>query len=91
MKAAYYDRKGPAHEVLRVGEVPTPSPGPGEVRVCVHASGINPSDTKTRAGWGGRTAMPCPRIIPHNDGAGVIDAVGAGVPADRVGRARVAV
>ena len=84
MRAAYYDRKGPAHEVLQLGEVPTPTPGPGEVRVRVHASGINPSDTKMREGWGGRAAMPCPRIIPHNDGAGVIDAVGPGVT-DRVG------
>ena len=84
MHAAFYDRQGPAHDVLQVGEVATPDPGPGEVRVRVHASAVNPSDTKSRSGWGG-APMPFPRIIPHQDGAGVVDAVGAGVPASRVG------
>ena len=84
MRAAFYDRQGPAHEVLQLGDLPTPEPGPGEVRVRVHASAVNPSDTKARSGWGGG-AMPFPRVIPHQDGAGVIDAVGAGVPASRVG------
>ena len=50
MRAASYDRTGPAAEVLRVAEVERPEPGPGEVRVRVHASGINPTDVKTRAG-----------------------------------------
>jgi acetyl-CoA acetyltransferase len=85
MRVVWYERKGPAREVLQHGELPTPEPGAGEVRVRVHASGINPSDTKNRSGWGGNTAMPFPRVIPHQDGAGVIDAVGAGVPAARVG------
>ncbi|MBV8861808.1 MAG: NADPH:quinone reductase [Mycobacterium sp.] len=85
MIAAWYDRQGPAIEVLQVGELPTPEPGPGEVRVRVTLSGINPGDTKKRAGWQG-TRMSFPRIIPHSDGAGVIDAVGDGVDTNRVGQ-----
>jgi NADPH:quinone reductase len=85
VRAAWYDRQGPAAEVLQVGELPDPSPGPGEVRVAVHLSGINPGDTKKRAGWLG-SSMPYPRVVPHSDGAGVVDAVGAGVDPARVGR-----
>ena len=85
MLAAWYDRQGPAVEVLQVGELPTPEPGPGEVRLRVTLSGINPGDTKKRSGWQG-TSMSFPRIIPHSDGAGVIDAVGDGVDASRVGQ-----
>jgi NADPH2:quinone reductase len=85
MRAAYYDKKGPAAKVLVVGDLPEPQPGPGEVRVKVQVSGINPTDTKLRGGWDGATEMPFPRIVPHQDGAGVIDRVGAGVPASRVG------
>lgn len=84
MKAAWYERTGPAREVLRVGELPTPEPGAGEVRVRLATSGVNPSDVKTRAGLRSAT-LPFPRIVPHSDGAGVIDAVGAGAPAARVG------
>ncbi|MBV9320614.1 MAG: alcohol dehydrogenase catalytic domain-containing protein, partial [Mycobacterium sp.] len=85
MLAAWYDRQGPAAEVLHLGELPTPEPGPGEVRVRVTLSGINPGDTKKRAGWQG-TPMSFPRIIPHSDGAGVIDAVGDGVDSNRIGQ-----
>src|SRR5262245_11857496 len=85
MRAAWYERKGPAHEVLQVGQMPVPEPGPGDVRIRVAISGINPSDTKGRAGWRGQTEMPFSRVIPHQDGAGVIDAVGADVPPSRVG------
>ncbi len=85
MKAAYYERKGDPHEVLRVSELPDPEPGPGEIRVRVRVSAVNPSDTKTRQGWGGQDTMPFPRIVPHNDGAGEIDLVGPGVPEGRVG------
>ena len=82
MRAAFYMKQGPAREVLQVGEQPTPEPGPGEVRVHLRTSGANPSDWKSRSG---RTApMSTPLIIPHSDGAGDIDKVGAGV-ADRVG------
>src|SRR4051812_11138565 len=82
--AAWYDRPGPAAEVLEVGEVPDPEPGSGEVRVRVSVSGINPGDTKKRGDWVGH-GMPYPRVIPHSDGAGFIDAVGAGVDPARTG------
>jgi NADPH2:quinone reductase len=85
MRAAWYERKGAAREVLQVGALPIPEPNSGEVQVKVAVSGINPSDTKGRTGWRGQTEMPFPRIIPHQDGSGVIDAVGADVPASRVG------
>lgn len=84
MRAAFYDRQGTARDVLTVGDIPDPLPGAGDVRVRVVASGINPSDIKTRTGFGGK-AMPFPRIVPHQDGAGVIDAVGSGVPETRIG------
>ncbi len=85
MRAAWYDRQGPAREVLQVGELPDPQPGPGEVRVRVRLSGVNPGDTKKRRGWLG-SAMPYPRVVPHSDAAGVVDAVGPGVDAARTGR-----
>jgi NADPH2:quinone reductase len=81
MRAAFYEVMGLARDVLRVGEVETPKPGPGEVRVRVHASGVNPSDVKSR----GLRKLLFPRVIPHSDGAGEIEAVGAGVPASRIG------
>src|SRR5205814_7921736 len=80
MRAAWYERKGPAREVLQVGQLALPEPGAGEVRVRVHVSGINPSDTKGRGVWAGNTTMLFPRIVPHQDGAGAIDAVGVDVP-----------
>jgi NADPH:quinone reductase len=83
--AAWYDRQGPAAEVLQVGEMPNPEPGPGEVRVRLRLSGINPGDTKKRSAWQS-TPMSYPRVIPHSDGAGVIDAVGAGVQSNRIGQ-----
>jgi len=83
MKAAFYDHNGPAREVMRVGEVPTPEAGDGEVRVRLVASGVNPSDVKSRQGLTRKIAFP--RVIPQSDGAGVIDQVGAGVPAARIG------
>jgi NADPH2:quinone reductase len=84
MRAAYYERKGPAQDVIIIGDLPDPAPGPGEVLVRISASGGNPSDTKNRSGWGGYKDMPYPRIVPHNDGAGVIEAVGPGVSKDRL-------
>ena len=84
MQAAYYDRQGPAAEVLVVGNLPDPEPGFGEVRVKVAFSGLNPTDIKARTGFAGML-MPFPRIIPHQDGAGTIDAVGPGVPQSRIG------
>jgi NADPH2:quinone reductase len=83
MRAAIYDRMGPAREVLRIADVDRPEPGPGQVRVRVHVSGVNPTDWKSRAGV---TPRPLSGFqIPNQDGAGVIDAVGDGVDAGRVG------
>jgi NADPH:quinone reductase len=78
MRAAYYTKQGAAQDVLRVGEQPTPEPGPGEVRVRLRTSGVNRSDWQVRRGrFGG--GLVAPRIIPHSDGAGDIDAVGPDV------------
>jgi NADPH2:quinone reductase len=83
MRAAWHTEFGPAAEVLQIGELDTPEPGEGEVLVRVCASGINPLDVKKRAG--ARGALEVDRAIPHYDGAGVIDAVGPGVDAGRIG------
>ena len=83
MRAAYYEANGPAAQVLRLGEIATPEPGPGEVRVKLATSGVNPSDVKSREGRTRKIAFP--RVIPHSDGAGVIDKVGSGVAAGRIG------
>ncbi|PWT75392.1 MAG: NADPH:quinone reductase [Proteobacteria bacterium] len=85
MRAAVYERTGPAAEVLRLEEIPTPQPRAGEVRVKLAWSGVNPSDVKTRAGMRTKT-LAFPRIIPHSDGAGVVDQVGEGVDTSRVGQ-----
>ena len=69
--------------MLQFGEMPDPDPGPGEVRVRVATSGVNPSDWKRRQGSTARIAFP--RIIPNQDGAGLIDRVGEGVPESRIG------
>jgi NADPH2:quinone reductase len=84
MRAAFYERTGPAREVLQVAELATPEPGPGEVRVRLATSGVNPSDVKSRAGLRAKE-LPFPRIVPHSDGAGAIDRVGEGVPTARIG------
>ncbi len=84
MRAAFYTRQGPAREVLQVGEQSTPHPGPGEVRVRLRTSGVNPSDWKVRRGGFGRSLM-APLIIPHSDGAGVIDAAGSDL-VNRIGQ-----
>jgi NADPH:quinone reductase len=84
MKAALYTRTGPAAEVLRVEEIDRPQPGPGEVLVRVRASGLNPTDYKTRSGL---TARPIDGFqVPHQDGAGIIEAVGPRVDPGRVGQ-----
>jgi NADPH2:quinone reductase len=84
MLAAWYEEPGPAADVLRVGEMDDPVPGPDEVRVRLIFSGVNPGDAKKRGDWAGY-GMPYPRVIPHSDGAGVIDAVGGGVARARLG------
>lgn len=76
MFAAFYTKNGPARDVLQLGEVATPEPGPGEVRVRLRTSGVNPSDWKARSG---SRPMTAPLVIPHSDGAGEIEKLGAGV------------
>jgi NADPH2:quinone reductase len=83
MRAAYYEQNGAAREVLRVGDVETPQAGPGEVRVKLAVSGVNPSDVKSRQGSTRKIAWS--RLIPHSDGAGVIDQVGDGIAKSRLG------
>ena len=85
MKAWYYECVGPAADVLVKAELPTPEPGPGEVRVRIEWSGVNPSDVKSRGGLRSRT-LPFARVIPHSAGSGTVDAVGPGVDAGRVGQ-----
>jgi NADPH:quinone reductase len=84
MKAALYRAYGPAAESLRVEDLDPPEPGPGEVRVRMQLSGVNPTDWKSRSG---ATPRPIDGFqVPHHDGAGVIDAVGAGVDDARMGQ-----
>lgn len=85
MRAAWYEERGAARDVLVIGEMADPQPGPGEVRIKVGVSGMNPGDVKKRSGWQG-SPMPYPRVIPHSDGAGVIDAIGPGVDPRRQGQ-----
>jgi NADPH2:quinone reductase len=85
MKAAWYEKQGPARDVLIVGEMDNPRPVGGEVRIRVAASGVNPGDVKKREDAFG-IGMPYPRVIPHSDGAGTVDAVGEGVSPDWLGR-----
>jgi NADPH2:quinone reductase len=83
MRAAWYTQQGPAEDVLRLGTLDKPTPAPGEVLVRIQASGVNPSDTYGRRG--GMAPMAFPMVIPHQDGAGIIEAVGQGVEPTRVG------
>lgn len=83
MRAVFYDINGTS-DVLQVSTLPTPSPAAGEVLVRVAASGVNPSDWKTRLGSARKMAFP--RVVPHSDGAGVIEAVGEGVDPQRIGQ-----
>jgi NADPH2:quinone reductase len=85
MIAASFSKTGPARDVLHVGEMPKPEPGPGEVRVKLATSGVNPSDVKRRGAPPAGKPAEYPVVIPHSDGAGTIDAVGSGVPQSRVG------
>jgi NADPH2:quinone reductase len=81
MRAAWYEKQGPARDVLTVGVMPDPMPGPGDVRIRIVASGVNPGDVKKRQnvfGYG----MTYPRVIPHSDGAGYVDRVGDEVSGD---------
>ena len=82
MQAVWYDANGVAGDVLVPGEMPIPTPDAGEVLVRLHASGVNPSDVKARAG---SRPMAFPRVIPHSDGAGTVEAVGPGIDRSMVG------
>ncbi|MBJ6372483.1 NADPH:quinone reductase [Sedimentitalea arenosa] len=87
MRAVTYSAFGSAQDVLRLQDIETPPPGPGEVTVDLAFSGINPSDVKARAGSRpGVTKPPFPVVIPHSDGAGTVSAVGEGVDPDRLGQ-----
>lgn len=84
MKTVIAVARGAARDCFRIVDRPTPAPGPGDLLVRVHASGVNPSDFKVRSGAQG--PQPAPEVIPHSDGAGVIEAVGEGVATDRIGQ-----
>jgi len=84
MRAAWYNNFGKADEVLEIGDLEKPEPGRGEVLVRLHASGVNPSDVKKRAGLL-PSLLDDGYVIPHSDGAGIIEAVGTGVSAVRIG------
>ena len=84
MRAVWYERQGPAHDVLILGEKPMPNPGPGEVLIRVFASGVNPSDEGMRSGLG-RHQKVDPFVIPQSDGAGIVEALGDGVTRHAVG------
>ncbi len=84
MRAAWYERQGDPVDVLEIGTLEPASPADGEVAVRLTRSGINPGDLKKRQAWLDNP-MAFPRIIPHSDGAGVIEAVGPGVDGQRVG------
>ena len=84
MKAVFNTARGTARDTLALKEVDLPSPGAGEVLVAMRASGVNPSDVKLRSGAQG--PMIADQVLVHNDGAGVIEAVGEGVGPARVGQ-----
>ncbi|MBY8876467.1 NADPH:quinone reductase [Actinacidiphila acidipaludis] len=80
MRAITYTTTGGPDVLTLTGDRPVPEPGTGEVRVAVHVSGVNPTDWKQR-----QSGSVSGTQVPGQDGAGVIDAVGPGVPAERVG------
>jgi len=84
MKAAWFESFGPAQQTLVLGEQPKPSPGPGEVLVALKTTAVNPSDVKKRQG-AFPNLLEGGLVIPHSDGAGVIEAVGEGVGPGRIG------
>lgn len=84
MRAAWFESFGEAAQVLLVGDQPKPEPAVGEVLIRIHTSGVNPSDVKKRAG-AFPNLLDDGLVIPHSDGAGVIEAVGANVSQSRIG------
>ena len=89
MRAGWYERCGPADEVIEVGEMECAEPGPGEVLVRLYASGIDPSDYKRRGN--AKQKIEFPRVVPHSDGAGIVAGLGAGVSGLQAGRPRLRV
>jgi NADPH:quinone reductase len=85
MRAAWYEKQGAARDVLIVGEMNDPQPSAGEVRLRVAFSGVNPGDVKKRQDAFG-VGMPYPRVIPHSDGSGTVDALGKGISQEWIGR-----
>lgn len=85
MRAAWYEKQGPPNESLVIGDMPEPEPAPGELRIRIAVSGVNPGDVKKRQDTFG-VGMPSPRVIPHSDGAGVVDHVGDGVDPKWIGK-----
>jgi NADPH:quinone reductase-like Zn-dependent oxidoreductase len=85
MRAAWFAGFGAARDVLKVGEMATPTARAGEVLVRLQTSGVNPSDVKKRAGSFPGLLDGGP-VIPNSDGAGVIEAVGKGISENRVGQ-----
>jgi NADPH2:quinone reductase len=83
VKAVWYERTGAAADVLTFGDLPTPTVGPGEVRVRLEASGVNPADVGRRGG--SYRTLEFPRVIPNSDGAGIVDQIGDGVTRFAVG------
>ncbi|MBT7751472.1 MAG: NADPH:quinone reductase [Porticoccaceae bacterium] len=85
MKAGWFEKFGAAEDVIKLGEQPKPTVGVGQVLVKLATSGVNPSDVKKRAG-----AFPHlldnGLVIPHSDGAGIVEAVGKGVSDSRLGQ-----
>lgn len=84
MRAAWYERMGPAAEVLEIGDIAAPEAGPGELRIRLAASGVNPSDVKRRSGL--IYSLDNPRVIPNSDGAGIVDQAGRGVDEEWLGK-----
>jgi NADPH2:quinone reductase len=78
MKSVIYSRTGDP-SVLRLVDRDVVEPGPGEVRVHVLVSGVNPTDWKSRRGSGDGAAPPFPEVTPNQDGSGLVDALGEGV------------
>ena len=84
MRAIVYSQTGDS-SVLNLVERDAPEPGAGEVRVRVVVSGVNPTDWKARAGGRPGRPTPFPEMVPDQDGAGIVDAIGAGVTGLDVG------
>jgi NADPH:quinone reductase len=83
VRAVWYEETGPAADVLTYGEMATPVAGPGEVRIRLEASGVNPADVGRRGG--SYRAKEFSRVIPNSDGAGFIDQIGDGATRFKIG------